>query len=101
MMIGATGFGVTCYPMTWIGMGHHMPVLLLITTRILGDQNQIYSIATHIVQPFLERLGFPVMKVDKIADVRKIVRDASDTCFAWMKPVAVLFSGEVIDGRVE
>jgi sulfopyruvate decarboxylase subunit alpha len=99
MLIGATGFGIASYALTWIGMGYHMPFLLLITTRTIGDRQQIYGVSTHIVEPFLKTLGFPVASVNRISDARRTIRDACTTAFGWMKPVAVILSGELIGAR--
>lgn len=71
--------------------------MLLITSRDLGDDNWIFSVwNAHTLEPFLKSFNFPYTKVDRISDVRKAIRDASTTCFAWMKPVAVILTGEVV-----
>lgn len=101
MMMGATGFPLTAYPLNWLGHGHRMPTLLLVTTRMLGDEHEIYGVATHIVEPLLQALGFPTRVVTSIADVRRVVADAARTSFAWLKPVAVVLREEVIDGRAD
>ncbi len=97
ILIGAAGFTVAAYALAGVGIRHGVPVLLLVTSRELGDQNWIFSIwNAHTLEPFLKSMNLPYTKVSKISEVRKTISDASKTCFAWMKPVAVLLTGEVI-----
>ena len=97
IMVGAAGFTVSSYALAGVGIRHGVPVLLLIASREFGDQNWIFSIwNAHTLEPFLKSMALPYKKVEKISEVRKTIRDASKTCFAWMKPVAVLLTGEVI-----
>jgi sulfopyruvate decarboxylase subunit alpha len=97
ILTGAAGFTVASYALAGVAIRHGMPMLLAITSRELGDKNWSFSIwQAHTLEPFLKALGFPYVKVDKISEVRKTIRDASDTCFAWLKPVAVVLTGEVI-----
>ena len=97
LMVGAAGFTVASYPFAGVCIRHGVPMLLLVTSRELGDQNWIFNIWNrHTVEPFLRSLDFPYAKVSKVSEVRKTLRDASKTSFAWLKPVAVLLTGEVI-----
>lgn len=98
IMLGAAGFTVASYALAGVSIRHGVPVLLLVSSHELGDQNWIFSIwNAHTVEPFLKCFLFPYSKVSKISEVRKTIRDASKTCFAWMKPVAVLLTGEVVE----
>jgi len=99
MMMGASGMPLTCYPLTWLGNGHNMPMLLLITTRTFGDEHYIYGVATKVIEPLLEGMGIPVRKVRRSDEVRRVIADAARTCFVWLRPIAVILSEEVIDNR--
>jgi sulfopyruvate decarboxylase subunit alpha len=99
MMLGASGFPLTTYPLNWLGHGHRMPMLVLVTTRTIGDEHEIYGVATRVVEPFLQGLAMPVRIVTKISDLRRVIADAARSSFAWVEPVAVLMREEIIDGR--
>jgi sulfopyruvate decarboxylase subunit alpha len=99
LMIGASGFPLTTYPLNWLTGCHRLPMLLLVTTRTLGDGHNIYGTATRIIEPFLRGLDIPIREVRRTDEIRRVVADAAVTCFAWMKPYAVLLQEEVIDNR--
>jgi sulfopyruvate decarboxylase subunit alpha len=97
IMMGAAGFTVASYALAGVSIRHGVPTLLLITSRELGDQNWIFSIwNAYTLEPFLKSFGFPYTKVTKINEVRKTIRDSAKTSLAWLKPVAVIMTGEVI-----
>ena len=99
LMLGATGFPLAAYPLNWMTAGHRLPMLLLVSARGLGDGHNIYGTATRIVEPFLSALDIPMREVRRIDEVRRVIADAAVTCFAWMKPFAVILREEVIDNR--
>lgn len=97
MMMGAAGFTVASYGLAGVCIRHGVPVLLLVTSHEFPSHNWIFSVwNAYTVEPFLKSLVLPYNKISKISEVRKAIKDASQTCFAWMKPVAVLLTGEVI-----
>jgi sulfopyruvate decarboxylase subunit alpha len=99
LMCGASGFPLTAYSLNWMTGCHRLPMLILCTTRTLGDAHNIYGTAVRVVEPFLNALEIPVRKVRRIDEVRRVVADAAVTGFSWMTPYAVIFEEEVIDNR--
>jgi sulfopyruvate decarboxylase subunit alpha len=99
LMCGASGFPLTAYSLNWMACCHRLPMLLLCTTRTLGDAHNIYGTAIRIVEPFLNALDIPVRKVRRIDEVRRVITDAAITGLSWMKPYAVILEEEVIDNR--
>ena len=61
LMVGAAGFTVASYPFAGVCIRHGVPMLLLVTSRELGDENWIFNIWNrHTVEPFFAEFGLPV-----------------------------------------
>lgn len=99
LMCGASGFPLTAYPLNWMTGCHRLPMLILCTTRTLGDAHNIYGTAVRVVEPIFKALEIPVRKVRRIDEVRRVIADAAVTGYSWMTPYAVILEEEVIDSR--
>lgn len=99
LMCGASGFPLTAYSLNWMTGCHRLPMLILCTTRTLGDAHNIYGTAVRVVEPILKSLEIPVRRVRRIDEVRRVIADAAVTGFSWMTPYAVILEEEVIDNR--
>lgn len=97
MIMENSGIFEACLAISKLGVGHRIPLLLLVSYRgDIGDQNfwaQAHSLSPRV----LEALRIPYLVVRKLDEIRSSIRQAKSTFDASKYPVAVLFSGEVVE----
>lgn len=97
MIMENSGIFEACLAICKLGIGHRIPLLLLASYRgDVGDQN--FWAMPHSLSPkVLEALRIPYIIVRRTDEIRSSIRRARSTFDASKYPVAVLFTGEVVE----
>ncbi len=86
-----SGLRVAAEPLARLGMGHGIPVLMIMPFRgQLGDHDWWAQPHGVTLLPILEALHIPYEVVDEVDDVADTISKAWTTCHASKYPVAVI-----------
>lgn len=95
LMIATSGLLVATFSLARLQL-KEVPLVILIPYRgDLGDPRWM-GIYKKFTEPILDVLDIPYRVVDKSAEARKVIKDCQACTQAWLKPVAVLITGEAL-----
>ena len=97
LLIPTAGLLVASWPLTSLNMAFEMPILLVVAYRgDLGDDFWYMRPYKYTTEPLLNVLQIPYKIVDRPEDVKRCVKEALRSCMSWLRPVALLITGEVL-----
>jgi sulfopyruvate decarboxylase subunit alpha len=97
LLIPNSGLIVAAWPLVSLCMAYETPLMLVIPYRgDIGDAFWYMGPYTFTTEPLLKTLQIPYHLVEKIGDIQKSIVDAYLSTSSWLKPVAVLLTGETL-----
>jgi len=95
LIIATSGLLVATFSLARLQL-KEVPVLILIPYRgDLGDPRWM-GIYRKFIEPMLNTLDIPYRIVNKAPEIQKTIKDCQVCTEAWLKPVALLITGEVL-----
>lgn len=96
MIMENSGLRVACEPLARLGLGHGLPVLLLMSYRgDFGDPDWWAQPHGWTMEPLLQALRIPYRILRRPEEIRGAIGGAYENLSASKRPVAVIFSGEL------
>ncbi len=96
LIIATSGLLVATYHLARINLLHEVPVLVLIPFRgDLGDPRWM-GLYQKTTEPALKAMDIPYRVVNRSADIVGTIKECSESARAWLRTVAVLFTGEAL-----
>jgi sulfopyruvate decarboxylase subunit alpha len=97
LLIPNSGLIVAAWPLTSLCMAYEIPILLVIPYRgDIGDAFWYMGPYRYTTEPLLNMLHIPYRIVRKVEEVSSTIVDSYLSALAWLRPVAVLLTGETI-----
>jgi sulfopyruvate decarboxylase subunit alpha len=96
LVVATSGLLVATYHLARINILHEVPLLVVVPYRgDLGDPRWLglYRKAT---EPALAAMDIPYRVVERSADIVRTLKECNESARAWLKCVAVLFTGEAL-----
>jgi len=96
LIIATSGLLVAAYHLARINLLHEVPILVLIPYRgDLGDPRWM-GLYQKTTEPALRAMDIPYRVVNRSADIVETIRECNESARAWLRSVAVLFTGEAL-----
>lgn len=97
LLMPTAGLLVASWPLASLNMAFGIPILLVIAYRgDIGDEYWYMRPYKLITEPLLNVLQIPYRIVNRPEDVKKSIVDAVKTARAYLTPVAILITGDVL-----
>lgn len=96
LIIATSGLLVATYHLARINLLHEVPILVLIPFRgDLGDPRWM-GMYQKTTEPALRAMDIPYRVVNRSADIVSTIKECGESARAWLRTVAVLFTGEAL-----
>ncbi len=97
LVIPTSGLLVATWPLTCLCMAWGFPLLLLIPYRgDIGEGLWFMGPYKDTTEPILSDLHIPYRNVSRIDEISPAISEAQVSTQSWLRPVAILLSGETI-----
>ena len=97
LLIPTAGLLVASWPLTSLSMAFEVPMVILIPYRgDIGDPFWYMGVYKYTTEATLNTLQIPYTIVSKISEIREKIKQAQISSTTWLKPIAVLLTGETI-----
>ncbi|WP_426243634.1 hypothetical protein [Nocardioides sp. LHG3406-4] len=99
MIMENSGLRQACEPIARFAFAHHVPLVIVVSYRgDFGEPNWWGHNHAQVMGPLLEALRIPMRVVDRIDDLKPMVRKAFDHAGASQWPVCLVLTGECTEG---
>jgi len=96
LIIATSGLLVATYHLARINLLHEVPIVVLVPFRgDLGDPRWM-GMYQKTTEPALRAMDIPYRVVNQSADIVRTIKECSESARAWLRTVAVLFTGEAL-----
>jgi sulfopyruvate decarboxylase subunit alpha len=97
LLITTDGIMASAFPLTTLNMQKNIPVLMVIPYRgSLGDGIWFMGPMGAATEPLLKDLQVAYTVISKVEEVTPAIKNAQLSAEAWLRPTAVLLTGEII-----
>lgn len=97
LLIPTAGLLVASWPLTSLNMAFGIPILVVVAYRgDIGDDFWYMRPYKYTTEPILQVLQIPYKIVESPENIRSSVMAAQKSCKAWLRPVALLITGEAL-----
>lgn len=97
LLIPTAGIMAGVFPLTTLNMQKNIPVLMVVPYRgSLGDGIWFMGPYNFTTEPLLRDLHVAYTVVSKIDEIVPAIKQAQLSAEAWLRPAAVLLTGEII-----
>jgi Predicted thiamine-pyrophosphate-binding protein len=97
LLITTDGIMASAFPLTTLNMQKNIPVLMVIPYRgSLGDGIWFMGPMGAASEPLLKDLQVAYTVINKVEDITLAIKQAQLSAEAWLRPTAVLLTGEII-----
>jgi sulfopyruvate decarboxylase subunit alpha len=97
LLITTDGIMASAFPLTTLNMQKNIPVLMVIPYRgSLGDGIWFMGPMGAVSEPLLKDLQVAYTVINKVEDITLAIKQAQLSAEAWLRPTAVLLTGEII-----
>ena len=97
LLITTDGIMASAFPLATVNMQKNIPVLMVIPYRgSLGDGIWFMGPMGAATEPLLKDLQVAYTVISKVEEVTPAIKNAQLSAEAWLRPTAVLLTGEII-----
>jgi sulfopyruvate decarboxylase subunit alpha len=97
LLIPTSGLLVAAWPLASLCMAFEIPLLILIPYRgDIGDPFWYMGVYKYTTESILNALQVPYVIINKVNEIGDAIRKAQLSSSTWLKPIAILFTGETI-----
>lgn len=97
LLITTDGIMASAFPLATLNMQKNIPVLMVIPYRgSLGDGIWFMGPMGAATEPLLKDLQVAYTVISKVEEVTPAIKNAQLSAEAWLRPTAVLLTGEII-----
>lgn len=101
LLITTDGVTASAFPLTTLNMQKNIPVLMVIPYRgSLGDGIWFMGPMGAVTEPILKDLQVAYTVISRIEEITPAIKQAQLSAEAWLRPTAVLLTGEIIFDEV-
>ena len=97
LLITTDGIMASAFPLTTLNMQKNIPVLMVVPYRgSLGDGIWFMGPMSFTTEPLLKDLHVAYTVISRVEGIAPAIKQAQLSAEAWLRPTAVLVTGEII-----